>query len=145
MLVIEEASAGDIQPLLSIQQQTQQISWSQAAYEEAIDRQQCWLAKREQETVGFIVYSHILDEAELLNIAVNPDCQGQGIGYALYTAMLKNLEEAGIKQCFLEVAKSNHQAQAFYQKVGFIAIATRKNYYQQANGFEDAIIMRILL
>lgn len=145
MLRIEAATAADMQHILLIQQQTQQISWSPAAYQEAIDLQQCWLARQAQATLGFIIFSHILDEAELLNIAVSPSYQGQGIGYALYAAMQEKLQEAGIKQCFLEVAKSNHQAQVFYQQVGFTAIATRKNYYQQANGFEDAIIMRILL
>jgi len=145
MLRIEMAAGDDVQALLDLQQQTQQIHWSPTAYQEAIALQQCWLAKQQQTIIGFIVFSHILDEAELLNIAVHPDYQGQGVAYALYAAMQEKLQQADVTQCFLEVAKSNHKAQTFYQKVGFTTIATRKNYYQQANGFDDAMIMRILL
>jgi len=145
MLTIQAAITADIAQLLAIQQQTQQSEWSLAAFQEAVDLGQCWLAKWQEKTVGFIVYSYIVDEAELLNIALSPDYQGQGIAYALYKAMHKQLQKKGVKQCFLEVAKSNLQAQAFYKQVGFSIIATRKNYYQLAKGVEDALIMRIHL
>lgn len=99
--------------------------------------------REKDKILGFAAWRIILDEAELLSIAVHPEARGQGIA----TALLTNVIQRWHKVCcgFLEVRASNHIAQHLYHKHGFRQIARRHHYYPTANGTEDAIIMKITL
>lgn len=100
---------------------------------------------------GFAVFSIVLDEAELLNIAINPDCQGQGLGRGLLMHGLGLLQGLGVEKCFLEVGINNGQAIALYEQCGFNRIAVRKGYYRHVLASlnkittEDAIVMQLML
>ena len=74
-------------------------------------------------------------------MAVDPNQQGQGLGYELLTASLNLLKNNPI-QIFLEVRESNTAAIKLYEKADFHQIDLRKNYYPKADGTrEHAIIM----
>ena len=137
-VLIRLAEPSDVPSLLLIQQWTQAIDWSEASFLSAIEKQQVVVAKAGQALVGFIIVSAVLDEAELLYIAVSPDYQRQGIAQQLWFYRLPDLRQKAIRYCFLEVAKGNHPAVNLYRKLGFESIAERKNYYHN----DDAIIMR---
>lgn len=95
--------------------------------------------------VGYAVVMTVLDESELLNIAISPEYQGQQLGEYLMHFMLTQLMARGIKIIFLEVRKSNQIAIRLYQKLNFIEIGLRKNYYQTLEGREDAILYKCIL
>ncbi len=95
--------------------------------------------------VGYAVVMTVLDESELLNIAISPDHQGQQLGEYLMHFMLAQLMARGIKIIFLEVRKSNQIAIRLYQKLNFTEIGLRKNYYQTLVGREDAILYKCIL
>lgn len=140
------ASTSDLDELLLIQEQTQETEWTPAQFLEYIENEQCWLAMVDDAIAGFAIFSHVVDEAELLNIAVNPAFQRQGIALRLFKEVARELKKARISQCFLEVATLNHKAQGLYQKLGFVEVGIRKNYYQRKNGtIDDAIVMRASL
>lgn len=143
--LISFASPDDLAAIMAIQQATDENDWSEKSFAEYIANQQCWVAKKESAVAGFAVFSHVLDEAELLNIAVDPNFQRQGIAGFLYHTAIEALRKVGVSQCFLEVAKANSKAQQFYVKLGFEQIAIRKNYYQRPHGIDDAIVMRVAL
>ena len=84
--------------------------------------------------IGFLAVQENLFEAEVLQIAVLPSYQGQGIASALFAQLPAD------KEIFLEVRKSNQRAQAFYKKEKMVIIAERKAYYHDP--VEDAIIMK---
>ena len=86
------------------------------------------------EVIGFLAVQENLFEAEVLQIAVLPSYQGQGIASALFAQLPAD------KEIFLEVRKSNQRAQAFYKKEKMAVIAERKAYYHDP--VEDAIIMK---
>lgn len=90
--------------------------------------------------LGFAVVATVLDQAELHNIAVHPDIQGQGLGRQLLAAMIEQLP-AAIKNFYLEVRVSNIPAIRLYQQLGFVQIAERRDYYKTQFGREDALIM----
>lgn len=84
-----------------------------------------------------------VDDAEILTLAVMPDCRKRGIGKAITTAMCEWAGRQGAKTVFLEVREGNAEAQALYLKAGFSRISKRKGYYNNDNGMtENAIIMR---
>ena len=110
--------------------------WTAGQVEEVLrsDVNSCALAADENQLVGFLVWQETDFEAEVLQIAVLPSYQGQGIASALFAQLPAD------KEIFLEVRKSNQRAQAFYKKEKMAVIAERKAYYHDP--VEDAIIMK---
>ena len=75
----------------------------------------------------------------LLNIAVDPEFRGKGIGYQLLDAMRAMAARNGITVQTLEVRASNQAAINLYQKCGFVVKGIRPHYYNDTD--EDALIM----
>lgn len=83
----------------------------------------------------------MLDEANLLLMAIDPQMQGKGLGYQLLETSIERLENQPV-QIFLEVRESNKAAIGLYEKTGFHQIDVRRNYYPtQEGGRENAVIM----
>ena len=81
-----------------------------------------------------------VDEGQITNIAVHPDYRRQGIGQELVERLCELLRERGSKGLLLEVRVSNGSAIALYEKLGFVQVGLRRNYYR--NPKEDALILR---
>lgn len=94
-----------------------------------------YLAYEGQELVGFLAVQTVLDEMEILQIAVRADFQRLGIASQLMAAVM---DWDG--DIFLEVRESNSAAQALYTRQHFTKIGKRKDYYR--NPVEDAVIMK---
>lgn len=90
---------------------------------------------------GFVIASLSGPEAEIYNIAVDPNYQHQGIGQGLMTELKRNLAFNGVKDLFLEVRSTNLAAQNFYKNQGFTVIGLRKNYY--SNPKEDGLVLKL--
>ena len=88
------------------------------------------------------VVVQVLDEAELLTIAVAKHQQGQGLGTELLADLMSVLKAQSAKQCMLEVMEGNDAALSMYQRVGFKAIAKRKAYYKNLKGYASLIQKR---
>ena len=84
---------------------------------------------------------HVLDESELLEIAVQPAMQGRGYGKALLAQAIALARRNGAVRMFLEVRESNARARKMYTSFGFEETGRRKNYYPTEDGREDAILM----
>jgi len=76
------------------------------------------------------------DEAEILNIAVDPSRRRLGIGSALLAAVCEQARGT----IFLEVAEPNLPAIALYRKHGWEPAGTRSGYYER--GAVDAVVMK---
>lgn len=92
-------------------------------------------------TTGIAAVMHVLDESELLEIAVQPAMQGRGYGKALLAQAIALARRNGDVRMFLEVRESNARARKMYTSFGFEETGRRKNYYPTENGREDAILM----
>ncbi len=103
-----------------------------------------WLVAINGETVvGYIGSQTVLDESDMMNVAVHPDYRRQGIAEALARSLAARLKEKGSISLALEVRVSNAPAIALYKKLGFIRAGLRKNYYR--NPKEDAYILKLAL
>jgi len=76
------------------------------------------------------------DEAELLNLAVEPALRRQGVA----SALLEALALAATGTVFLEVAEPNGAAIALYEHHGWVRNGVRKGYYDRGN--VNAIVMQ---
>jgi ribosomal-protein-alanine N-acetyltransferase len=92
--------------------------------------------------IGFIAVATVLDEAEVLTLAVAPAARGRGVGRALLEAAMSAAAGRGAARCWLEVGEGNVAARALYAKAGFAPIGRRKAYYSRADGTrEDALTL----
>ena len=91
---------------------------------------------------GYIAIKFVLDEGEINIVATNLESRRKGVATLLLESAEKELFLKGVKKLFLEVRRSNLNAQALYEKCGYKYVAVRQNYYQ---GEEDALIMSKIL
>ena len=100
-----------------------------------------WLvAEEDGHAVGYVGSQTVMDETDMMNVAVHPDCRRQGIAEKLIVALVEELRKNGSRCLTLEVRASNASAIALYEKLDFQQIGLRKNYYR--NPKEDALILR---
>ena len=99
---------------------------------------------RPGELVGYLLAMIIVDEAEILSIAVSSDHQKCGRGSELIQYFLTYIATQGIKAALLEVAADNVPALSLYTRLGFTEFGRRNAYYKRSDGCCDAIMMRRL-
>lgn len=113
-----------------------------------------------QTLIGYYVAMLVIDEAHLLNIAVHADHQSQGWGGYLLRHLANWAAEQACTAILLEVRRSNQAARRLYQKMRFLPVGVRKNYYPLRTSSdkatkatigasttqrEDALVLRQLL
>lgn len=86
-----------------------------------------------ERVVAFLAVQPLPDnEAEILNLAVDPQWKRRGVA----TAMLAAVPE---RTLYLDVRESNQPAIAFYKRHGFIKTGHRRRYY--SHPVEDALML----
>lgn len=140
---IRAAGEEDVAALFSLNLQAADATWSEQNLSRYCQgtRYRCLLAERGQETLGFILYSQVCDEASVDNIVVARAAQRSGLGTALLNEALGAMAVAGAGRCLLEVRRSNTAARKLYARSGFTLDGVRARYYATARGREDALLM----
>ena len=118
-------------------------AWSEKSLEDTFeyDYNHLLVEKRDGKVVGYVIYSDVQGEAELLRIAVDKAYRRRGIAALLMQNMLDELTESGAERVSLEVRAHNISAVTLYKKFGFIDIFIRENYY--TNPVDDALIFQL--
>ena len=83
---------------------------------------------------GFALSRKVLDEAELLTIAIDAALRGHGLGRQLLEQHMATLRGAGTARIFLEVEEANLPALRLYEHSGFAVVGKREGYYAKADG-----------
>jgi ribosomal-protein-alanine acetyltransferase len=106
-------------------------------------RYDCIVAEVGRQMAGFLVSRQTFEgssiappEREILNLAVAPAYRRAGIA-----TLLMGLEFRKKASLVLEVRESNAAARALYERLGFVEISRRNNYYD--NPPETAIVMQV--
>jgi ribosomal-protein-alanine N-acetyltransferase len=126
-----------------LQQSPEAANWSTNTLAEALARHPYYLlvAWQTQQIAGFVSGRRVVDEAEILNLAVKPDFRRKGIGKALVRELLQLFAREKVANVFLEVRSSNANAIAFYQHQNFRQVGERPAYYQ--NPPEAALVLAL--
>ena len=116
--------------------------WSdQSVASELVNPLSCWLVAEEDGVVaGYVGSQTVIDESDMMNVAVHPDHRRKGVAEALVTELVEALKLRGSLRLTLEVRASNEPAKSLYEKLGFCQVGVRKNYYR--NPKEDALILQ---
>lgn len=145
MSSIRMMQLADIDRVIEIEMQVQSHPWTKSQFIESIHHYQTTVICLGRDVVGFCIMQPVLDEANLLLMAIAPEQQGKGLGYKILDDAIKRLTNHCV-QIFLEVRESNVTAIGLYEKIGFHQIDIRKNYYPVTHAKrEHAIIMVKLL
>jgi [ribosomal protein S18]-alanine N-acetyltransferase len=119
--------------------------WSEEALRETalLPGVSAFVSERNGAITGIVVGRQVLDEAEILNLAVAQGMRRQGEGRALVRQLLDRFGKGGVSRVFLEVRESNAGGIAFYRGLGFQAVGTRRGYYHEPK--ESATVMELWL
>ena len=140
--VVRECGAGDVLAIQRILAEAPEAAyWSLQAIEDVL--RQAWVMAlvREEcgEITGFVAGRRVMDEAEILNIAVGKKWRRRGDGNALMGEMLKEFRRLEVRRVFLEVRESNLEAIKFYEGLGFVQVGRREGYYRDP--VEGALVL----
>lgn len=132
----------DLSLVIGIESRAFSHPWPPKAFEDVLTMRP-WVLVVDGILVGYIFYHTVIDEAVILNFAIDPDLQGMGHGEHLLSTTLELLQKEGLTNFYLDVRQSNASAIALYNKYGFIPLGIRRNYY--SDPVEDAIVMGMKL
>lgn len=100
-----------------------------------------WIVAVDGDTVaGYIGSQSVMGEADMMNVAVSPSYRRQGIAEKLVVSLVEKLTAQKVSSLTLEVRASNEPAIALYEKLSFVQVGRRPNYYTKPK--EDALILR---
>ena len=142
---IRPSSSDDLATILKIESLTNKIPWTKQQFVSSIEVGHYSVVLEEKEgVVGFAIYSPIVPESHLLNIAITPSHQGRGLGRQLLQKVILQNQLLGVKSLSLEVRVSNNSAISLYESEGFLKDAIRPDYYSGVVR-EDALLMSLLI
>lgn len=120
-------------------------AWNAAQLMSALSQPESFaeLASKDGTAVAFTLARLIATEAELLLVAVSPECRRQGVARLLLENVANAARMRGGHAVFLEVRAGNEPAVQLYKSAGFNEVGRRPAYYAGANQSRyDALTMR---
>jgi ribosomal protein S18 acetylase RimI-like enzyme len=70
-------------------------------------------------TVGVVLCGHDGRRGHIYHLAVDPACQGRGLGKRLLNECLEGLRRAGVKRVIIMVADDNPRGRDFWKRTGW--------------------------
>jgi ribosomal-protein-alanine N-acetyltransferase len=140
---LSEAGPGDAAAIAALHGASFHRGWSEDEIERMlIDR--AVLAHRagtDRALAGFILSRVVVDEAEILSVAVASAWRGRGLAGALLDLHMRRLAGLGARAVFLEVDEDNTPARRLYGGAGFHEVGRREAYYRDASGKATAALV----
>jgi ribosomal-protein-alanine N-acetyltransferase len=139
-LDIRPLAYADLPQVIAIERRAFPTPWSLAMFVLELSKPSgiCLAALEEGELVAYLVCSRYDTVWHLMNVAVEPSRQRQGIASALLERLFEQADKPS-EQYTLEVRTSNDAAIRLYERFGFRAAGRRRAYYHDNR--EDALIM----
>lgn len=144
--VVRPADISEVSSIMVLEAEGIDHPWTMDAIKELVnDENKIALVavnRENNEVMGYIGVSTVLDEAEVGNLCVLGKYRRIGIATRIMNALSEELKARQIKNLFLEVNHDNYRAIALYEKCGFKAYGSRKDYYGQG---KDADLYKLEL
>ena len=143
--VVEPATARDAAQLARLHGASFARGWGEGEFESMLAESNTIVHRLRlgRKTVGFAASRMGADEAEILSIAIDPRCRGQGLSRNLLLTHLGHLAGRGVRTIFLEVEENNGPALSLYNRAGFTIVGRRERYYREPGGEQlNALLMR---
>jgi len=141
---IRRATFRDVLGIGLIERDSFADPWGSREFTSALEAQQAIFLVAEDSdgvVIGYAIAITVMDEAEILNLAVRRSSRGTGLGGSLLDSALEEAISRGAEQIFLEVRESNDPARRLYASRGFTEVSRRRGYYRSP--VEDALVLRL--
>ena len=140
MLPVRPMKEVDLDQVLAIEQACFPRAWNRDHFLAEITSVQSTpvVVDLDGSVAGYLCLTVLLDEAEILDVAVAPAFQGKGIGAALVAWACSEALRQGADLIRLEVRSTSLPAIMLYERSGFVRCGIRKAYYEQGI---DAFLM----
>lgn len=144
-LIITPFEKEDISALVQIEGEEFSIPFKEkdflSIYESEISS--VLVARLGNTVVGYVSFTIIIDECQILNFATKNEFKRHGVGKRVMEALLEYGKEKGVQKYLLEVRVSNQGAINLYEKYGFKTVGVSKNHFSTPR--EDALLMNLEL
>ena len=145
--LLRPAEEGDISQVAAIEKSCFADPWSEDSFRRLLNGEPAIFLVAvfppDERVHGYVIGFSIDEDAEVLNVAVEPGSRGKGLAGQMLDAVLIELGARGVANAYLEVRESNQAARALYESRGFREIGRRSKYYRRP--VEDALVLRRLL
>lgn len=143
MITIRTGREKDLPEVYLLNRQLLPEAWSKKSVMQSLrSGHELYVADQNGRIVAYLLCHDVLDEVHLLQIAVHPEFQRQGLALRLSSRLFT--DKAGLSSVYLEVRASNLAAQHLYSSLSFRVVGRRNGYYPPLKGQterEDAILM----
>ena len=139
---IRPADLSDAEAILALERASFAVPWSESSIRGDLESNPAahyLVAVEEGNVVGYIGMWAILDEAQVMDIAVAPAARRRGIGRELVARLIEEARELGLDRILLEVREKNTGAIALYAAMGFESDGLRRGYYLDDR--DNAVLM----
>ena len=139
---IVEMTADHVIQIAQLERECFSDPWSQNSIASELENPlSYWLVAMAGNVVaGYVGSQTVLGESDMMNLAVRGEFRRQGVARDLVLALIDGLSQRGSYCLTLEVRDSNAPARKLYEKLGFVQVGIRPNYYQHPR--EDGLILR---
>jgi ribosomal-protein-alanine N-acetyltransferase len=142
--LLRPATQADLNQIVQIERESFADPWTEESFRRLLGGHSAIFQvigyPPDSKVAGYVIAFAVGEDAELLNVAVEPTFRGRGLAGQMLDAVLIELSGRGVRTAFLEVRESNRAARALYDSRGFTEIGRRRNYYRRP--VEDALVMR---
>lgn len=146
-LIVRAGTPDDIAAIAAIEaqsfprQQGVEPAWDTQALGDQLERPhtRLFVAQSPTQIIGYCLLWLVVDEAEILTLAVIPSHRRQGVGSELLEGVMNRVAAEGAHAIYLDVRETNVAGKALYERAGFIQIGERKKYY---DGVENALVLK---
>ncbi|MBR2950603.1 MAG: ribosomal protein S18-alanine N-acetyltransferase [Lachnospiraceae bacterium] len=141
MIQIRQMTEADTAAAAALEAACFSQPWSEKSFLDALHNPNTLylMAEADGRFAGMCGLWQSFDEADIMNVAVDPAFRRQKIAELLMEELMRRGQLRGITAFTLEVRASNEAAIGLYEKCGFITEGVRKNFYE--NPTENALIM----
>lgn len=142
MITIRTMCSEDVSQIAALEAACFSMPWSENSISyELSNPLSLWLVACDSDhVVGYIGSQTVIDETDIMNVAVDSEYRRNGIGQKLLCELIRQLMQKNVKAISLEVRASNDTAISLYRKFGFETVGRRPGYYRMPK--EDALILR---
>jgi len=139
-IIIRPMTEPDLDAVQVIEQTSFPVPWQRVHFLHELSAPHSFpfVAATEGTVVGYVCLQSLFEEAQILDIAVDPRQRGKGIARLLMAHAFAAAREQGAEFMALEVRASNTPAITLYERLGFVRTHVRQGYYE---GREDAVLM----
>ena len=140
-MTIMQMTSAHVPQVAQLERVCFQDPWSEQSIASELENPlSLWLvAMEEDRLLGYVGSQTVLDETDMMNVAVDPTARRQGVARALIQELTAQLKQRGSRKLSLEVRASNLGAIRLYESLGFVRLGCRPGYYR--NPREDAWIL----